>query len=67
MSKSLTDIHWNERALVERDVSAVNIADVSQRELETDFLLKHLRPADRVLDVYRSIVADSVPVGGSVA
>ena len=51
MSKSLTDIHWNERALVERDVSAVNIADVSQRELETDLLLKHLRPADRVLEV----------------
>ncbi len=51
MSKSFTDIHWDERAINEKDVAAVNIADVSQRELETEFLLKHLRPSDRVLEV----------------
>lgn len=51
MPKSATDIHWNDRAIRECDAAAVNIADVSQRELETDFLLKHLRPADRVLEV----------------
>ena len=43
MSKSATDIHWDERALHEKDAAAVNIADVSQRELETDFLLKNLQ------------------------
>ncbi len=51
MSKSATDIHWNERAVQERDVTAVNIADVSQRELETEFLLQNLEPTDRVLEV----------------
>jgi SAM-dependent methyltransferase len=51
MSKSATDIHWDERALHEKDAAAVNIADVSQRELETDFLLKNLQPTDKVLEV----------------
>ena len=51
MSKSPTDIHWNERAVLEKDAAAVNIADVTQRELETDFLLKHLKPEDRILEV----------------
>jgi len=51
MSKSPTDTYWNDRAIRERDVSTVNIADVSQRELETEFLLKHLEPGDRVLEV----------------
>ncbi len=51
MSKSSPDIHWNERAALEPDAAAVNIADVSQRELETAFLLRHLRPADKVLEV----------------
>jgi len=51
MKKSATDIHWNERAVKETDISAVNIADVSQRELETGFLLQHLRKTDKVLEV----------------
>lgn len=51
MSKSFTDIHWNDRAIHEKDAAAVNIADISQRELETAFLLKHLMPADRILEV----------------
>lgn len=51
MSRSATDIHWNERVVQELDATAVNIADTSQRQLETEFLLKHLDPADRVLEV----------------
>jgi SAM-dependent methyltransferase len=51
MTKSSTDIHWNDRAVQEADVAAVNIADTTQRELETDFLLKHLFSHDRVLEV----------------
>lgn len=51
MHKSATDIHWNDRALLEADAAAVNIADVSQRELESEFLLQHLLPGDRVLEV----------------
>jgi SAM-dependent methyltransferase len=44
-------MHWNDRALNEKDRAAVNIADVTQRELETAFVLEHLRPADRILEV----------------
>lgn len=51
MSKSFTDMHWNERATSEKNISAVNIADVSQRELETEFLLKQISPSDRILEV----------------
>ena len=51
MFKSFTDMHWNERAVNEKDVATVNIADVSQRELETEFLLKNLLPTDCVLEV----------------
>lgn len=51
MSKSATDVHWNERAVNEKNPAAVNIADISQRELETQFLLKHLLPSDRILEV----------------
>lgn len=51
MEKSATDLHWNERALAERDPNAVNIADVSQRELETKFILAHLPRGCRALEV----------------
>lgn len=51
MSKSRTDLHWNERALAEQDKSAVNIADVTQRELETEFLCRHIYAKDNVLEV----------------
>ena len=51
MLKSATDLHWNERAIVEQDTTAVNIADVTQRELETEFLRKHIKSTDKVLEV----------------
>ncbi len=51
MHKSATDIHWNERAVQEVNSELVNIADVSQRELETQFLLKHIETHDQVLEV----------------
>ena len=51
MPKSSTDIHWNERALLETNSAAVNIADVSQRQLETNFVQKHLKTTDRILEV----------------
>ncbi len=51
MLKSPTDIHWNERAVQEKNTAAVNIADTSQRELETEFLLRNLSSTDRVLEV----------------
>lgn len=51
MTKSATDFHWNERATIELDAAAVNIADVSQRELETKFLQSHLEAEDRILEV----------------
>jgi SAM-dependent methyltransferase len=51
MAKSSTDIHWNERAVREANAELVNIADVSQRQLETDFLLKHVSNTDRILEV----------------
>lgn len=51
MHKSPTDVHWNERAVHEANSALVNIADVSQRELETQFLLQHIKTNDRVLEV----------------
>lgn len=51
MTKSQTDLHWDERAVVERDSNAVNIADVSQRELETKFILDNLESGCRALEV----------------
>jgi len=51
MQKSATDLHWNDRARTETNSNAVNIADVSQRELETAFILAHLPPGGRVLEV----------------
>jgi SAM-dependent methyltransferase len=51
MPKSITDLHWNDRALKEKDPSVVNIADESQRELETAFVLAHLPRGSRVLEV----------------
>lgn len=51
MSKSNTDLHWNERALTERDNARVNIGDTVQRDLELAFILEQLPPAGRVLEV----------------
>lgn len=51
MSKSVTDIHWNERAITEKNHASVNIADVTQRELETEFVLSQLKPSIRILEI----------------
>jgi SAM-dependent methyltransferase len=51
MTKSTTDVYWNERARHEEDVAKVNIADTVQRDLELQFVFKHLTPSARVLEV----------------
>lgn len=51
MAKSTTDMHWDKRAEKEQDHTLVNIADTSQRRLETDFILKHVCDSDNVLEV----------------
>ena len=51
MSKSNADLHWNERALTERDNARVNIGDTVQRDLELAFILEQLPHAGRVLEV----------------
>lgn len=50
MSKSETDIHWNDRARAEPSDERVNISDLVQRSLENDFILSVL-PRARVLEV----------------
>ena len=50
-NKSATDQFWNQRALQESDPVKVNIADDVQRQLETDFIVRHLRPGSRILEV----------------
>lgn len=49
--KSATDLHWNKRALSERDPAKVNIADTVQRDLELDFVFANLEPSQRLLEV----------------
>ncbi len=51
MNKSLTDLHWNERALSESDDARVNIHDTEQRDLELDFVLANVPANGRVLEV----------------
>lgn len=51
MSKSLTDLHWNQRALSESDDARVNIHDTEQRDLELDFVLANVPANGRVLEV----------------
>lgn len=50
MDKSKTDEHWDSRAKTEKDSNLVNIADISQRKLETDFILEHLDESHSVLE-----------------
>jgi ubiquinone/menaquinone biosynthesis C-methylase UbiE len=50
-AKTETDLHWDHRARTEADVAKVNIADTVQRDLELQFIFKHLNPASRVLEV----------------
>jgi ubiquinone/menaquinone biosynthesis C-methylase UbiE len=49
--KTATDTHWNDRATTESDPRKVNIADLVQRSLESDFIFAQLRPTDRILEV----------------
>jgi len=51
MNKSLTDLHWNQRALSESDDARVNIHDTEQRDLELDFVLANVPANGRVLEV----------------
>lgn len=51
MNKSSTDLHWNERALTERDDAKVNIGDTVQRDLELEFMLAQLPAGIRALEV----------------
>lgn len=51
MYKTNTDMFWDERAINENNLKAVNIADLAQRHLETDFLLKNLSRDDSILEV----------------
>lgn len=51
IAKSATDLHWDERARTEANPAKVNIADTVQRDLELQFIFKHLDRASRVLEV----------------
>jgi SAM-dependent methyltransferase len=51
LTKSATDVHWNERARHEGNVAKVNIEDTVQRDLELKFVFRHLTPGARVLEV----------------
>ena len=51
MSKSNTDLHWNSRALSEKDDAKVNIGDTVQRDLELDFIFAQLPADGHVLEV----------------
>lgn len=51
MTRTATDRHWNTRAVEEKDITKVNIADVYQRQLENDFIFKHLPANARLLEV----------------
>jgi ubiquinone/menaquinone biosynthesis C-methylase UbiE len=51
VNKSRTDLHWNERALTERNEAKVNISDTVQRDLELDFILTQLPVGSRTLEV----------------
>lgn len=51
MNKTRTDLHWNDRALNEKNHEKVNIADTTQRDLETNFIIKHLNKNDSVLEI----------------
>lgn len=50
MSKSSTDLFWNERPKTLQDPRKVNIDDLVQRDLEKDFILKHTTKEDKVLE-----------------
>jgi ubiquinone/menaquinone biosynthesis C-methylase UbiE len=49
--KTKTDLHWDDRARSEADTAKVNIADTVQRDLELQFIFRHLGQGSRVLEV----------------
>lgn len=51
MSKSQTDMFWNERPKTQSDIRKVNIDDLVQRDLEATFIAKHLNPEFEILEV----------------
>lgn len=51
MTKSNTDLHWNERAAQEADDAKVNIGDTAQREVELHYIAPNLRATDKLLEV----------------
>ena len=51
MSKSTTDIHWNQRAESVADDLEVNIMDIFQREIEYDYVGRYLDESMTVLEV----------------
>lgn len=50
-TKTITDSHWNQRAKLHDNELEVNIGDVQQRNLEDEFIIRHLAKEDKVLEV----------------
>jgi SAM-dependent methyltransferase len=48
--KTTTDLHWDTRSRTETDARKVNIADLTQRAIENDFVLPRITPTDDVLE-----------------
>lgn len=51
MLKTKTDLFWNNRPKTETDIKKVNIHDLTQRDIENQFLLKHITKNSDVLEV----------------
>ncbi len=51
MTKSSTDQFWNSRASAYEDEAGVNISDTVQRDFEFAWVMRHLNPAMRLLEV----------------
>jgi len=50
-AKSPTDLFWDARAIQERDLAKVNIADIVQRDHELQFVYGLLEPSMRMVEV----------------
>lgn len=51
MNKTNTDLFWNNRFQDQKDPRKVNIDDLVQRELEAEFIKKHIKKTDKILEV----------------
>lgn len=51
LRKTSTDLFWDSRSKKQTDPKRVNIDDLVQRELEADFIIKHLKASDEILEV----------------